>query len=108
MDSDCLSGTALNCATNGCEIDYNDSGLTDWGSPFTEDNDPSGGNYLYIESGGIYGYDTTDAVWTPYRRRIVFVVDSPYELTVRSIVYWNKKKVEVVQKILDWRNHNEN
>jgi len=108
-------------SSQGCEVDYNNlggsgvTGLTGWGSAFTESSDPSDGHYLYLK-GGFYGYDTTSgAVWTPYRRRIV--ITYPYldgtipdnatiihkGVHVRSIVYWKGKKVEVRQEIFDWK-----
>lgn len=118
LDETCLY-TKPGSSYNGCEVDYLGRGgdgstpsplrLTDWGSAFSEvDSDPSNGNYLYLDSNGFYGYNKTGATWTPYRRRILVTMLSPYNLNVRVIVYWNKKKVEVVQKIMDWRNHNLN
>ncbi|MDD4409056.1 MAG: prepilin-type N-terminal cleavage/methylation domain-containing protein [Candidatus Pacebacteria bacterium] len=105
------------CVNDGCEVDYAnrggtgtaDAGLTDWGSAFVDsETDPADGHFLYLKN-GFYGYDTSNATWTPYRRRIIVSypsagdTDSINRLDIRVIVYWKGKRVEVRQQIYNWR-----
>ncbi len=110
-------GSNSRCIDQGCEIDYNGTGgngslgFTPWGYAYDPaEVDPSGGHELYMNpSTKLYGYDTANAIWTPYRRRIVVSypslgdTDIYNRIDIKVIVYWKGKKIEVMQQMYNWR-----